>query len=410
MRVLILSQYYSPEPVPKPAEMADALMRRGHQVSVLTGYPSYPSGDLYDGYRLRLAERTHIDGVPVVRCFEYPAHGTRALGRIANYLSFMVSAPFASVLAPRCDVIYVWHPPLTVGIAAAIIARLRGVRFVYDVQDIWPESALLSGMLRPGLLVNFLARLERVVYRLADHILVVTEGARQNLIEKGVPAEKVSVTRHWIDERIFTAVESGTRQAIRDRYGWGAQFVVLFGGNIGLVQGLDSVIDAAALLPDDSTRIVIVGDGTDLSRLQERAATLGLQRRVQFLGRQASDLMPSLFAGADALLVHLKKSPLSRLVIPTKTMAYLASGRPIIMAMEGAAADLVSAAGAGIAVPSEHPASLVEAIETMRRMPEGERAAMGARGAEHLATNFTRDTVVPEYEAILKASAAAASA
>jgi colanic acid biosynthesis glycosyl transferase WcaI len=410
MRVLILSQYYSPEPVPKPAEMADALMRRGHQVSVLTGYPSYPSGDLYDGYRLRLAERTHIDGVPVVRCFEYPAHGTRALGRIANYLSFMVSAPFASVLAPRCDVIYVWHPPLTVGIAAAIIARLRGVRFVYDVQDIWPESALLSGMLRPGLLVNFLARLERVVYRLADHILVVTEGARQNLIEKGVPAEKVSVTRHWIDERIFTAVESGTRQAIRDRYGWGAQFVVLFGGNIGLVQGLDSVIDAAALLPDDSTRIVIVGDGTDLSRLQERAATLGLQRRVQFLGRQASELMPSLFAGADALLVHLKKSPLSRLVIPTKTMAYLASGRPIIMAMEGAAADLVSAAGAGIAVPSEHPASLVEAIETMRRMPEGERAAMGARGAEHLATNFTRDTVVPEYEAILKASAAAASA
>jgi len=410
MRVLILSQYYSPEPVPKPAELADALTRRGHQVSVLTGYPSYPSGNLYAGYRLRFAERTNIDGVPVVRCFEYPAHGTRALGRIANYLSFMISAPFASVLVPRCDVIYVWHPPLTVGIAAAIIARLRGVRFVYDVQDIWPESALLSGMLQPGLLVNFLSWLERVVYRLADHILVVTEGARQNLIEKGVPAEKVSVARHWIDERIFTPVESDTRQAIRDRHGWGAQFVVLFGGNIGLVQGLDSVIDAAALLPDDSTRIVIVGDGTDLSRLQERAAALGVQRRVQFLGRQPSELMPLLFAGADALLVHLKKSPLSRLVIPTKTMAYLASGRPIIMAMEGAAADLVSAAGAGIAVPSENPQSLVEAIEAMRRMPEGERAAMGARGAEYLSANFTRDTVVPEYENILKSSAVAASA
>jgi colanic acid biosynthesis glycosyl transferase WcaI len=409
MRVLILSQYYSPEPVPKPAEMADALRRRGHQVSVLTGYPSYPSGDLYAGYRLRLAERTNIDGVPVVRCFEYPAHGTRALGRIANYLSFMISAPFASVLAPGCDVIYVWHPPLTVGIAAAVIARLRGVRFVYDVQDIWPESALLSGMLQPGLIVRFLSRLERVVYRLADHILVVTEGARQNLIQKGVPAEKVSVARHWIDVRVFTQVESDTRRAVRDRYGWGDQFVVLFGGNIGLVQGLDCVVDAAAALPDDSTRIVMVGDGTDLSRLQERVATLGLDRRVQFLGRQPPDLMPALFAGADALLVHLKKSELSRLVIPTKTMAYLASGRPIIMAMEGAAADLVSAAGAGIQVPSEHPDALVEAIETMRRMPESERAAMGARGAEYLSANFTRDTVIPEYEAILQASAVAGS-
>lgn len=402
MRVLILSQYYAPEPVPKPVELAEALQRRGHEVAVLTGYPNYPSGHLYQGYRLRAAERATIDGIPVVRAFEYPDHGTRALGRITNYLSFMISAPLASLLCPRCDVMYVWHPPLTVGIAAAIIARVRGIRFVYDVQDIWPESALLSGMLQPGMLVRALSWLERVVYRLADHILVVTEGSRQNLIEKGVAADKISVARHWIDDSLFTRATDEQRRLARARYGWHEQFIVLFGGNLGLVQGLDTVLDAAAALPDDRTRLVLVGDGTDRARLEERSRALGLERRVQFLGRQAPESMPALFAGADALLVHLKKSPLSRLVIPTKTMAYLASGRPIIMAMEGAAADLVTAAGAGVAVPSDDPAGLVAAIETMRGLPSGARADMGARGAAYLSAHFTRDTVIPEYEALLQ--------
>src|SRR2546423_14375581 len=116
MRVLILPQYYTPEPVPKPSELAESLRRRGHDVSVLTGYPNYPAGTLYEGYRLKLAERTEIDGIPVVRAFEYPDHGTRAAGRIANYATFMLVAPLASLLSPRCVVIYVWHPPLTVGI------------------------------------------------------------------------------------------------------------------------------------------------------------------------------------------------------------------------------------------------------------------------------------------------------
>jgi len=244
--------------------------------------------------------------------------------------------------------------------------------------------------------------LERVVYRQADHILVTTEGARRNLLSKGVPEPKVSVMRHWIDDRVFTVVSDKTRAAVRAREGWDGRFVVLFGGNVGLVQGLDTVIDAAAALPDSSNaRLVIVGDGTDRERLQSRARALGLEQRVQFLGRQAPEIMPHFFAAADALLVHLKKSELSRLVIPTKTLAYLASGRPIIVAMEGAAADVVTTAGAGIAVPPDDVARLVEAIEAMRHMPEAERAAMGARGTAYLATHFTREVVIPEYEAVL---------
>lgn len=401
MRVLILSQYYSPEPVPKPSELAQALTARGHEVTVLTGYPNYPSGDLYEGYRLRPLQRTSIDGIRVIRAFEYPYHGTRAVGRLVNYASFMLSAPIASLLAPRFDVIYVWHPPLSVGVAAAIIARMRRVRFIYDVQDIWPESAILSGLLRDGALVRFMGRLERWIYRRADHLLVVTPGARENLEAKGVPREKISVAKHWIDDTVFTGpTVSGSE--VRAEHRWGDRFIVLFAGNLGLVQGLDTVLDAAALLPAESNaRIVMVGDGADRQRLQERVRSLGLEDRVQFLPRRPIEAMPPLLAAADALLVHLKKSDLSRLVIPTKTLAYLAAGRPIIMAMEGAAADLVSDAGAGIVLPSGDPAALASAIETMRGLPAPSRAGMGSRAVQYLSAHFTKSVVIPEYEALL---------
>jgi colanic acid biosynthesis glycosyl transferase WcaI len=407
MRVLIFSQYYTPEPVPKPSELAEELVRRGHQVSVLTGYPNYPSGELYDGFKLAPIERTTVDGIPVVRSYEYPYHGTRAVGRMLNYISFMLSAPLASFFVPRCDVIYVWHPPLTVGVAAAIIARLRGLGFVYDVQDIWPESALLSGLLKEGLLVTFMRSIERLVYRQADHILVVTEGARHNLISKGVPPGKISVGHHWIDERLFAPPSAASSQATRMEHGWVDRFVLLFAGNIGLVQGLDTVIDAAAALPPESNALIaIVGDGTDRQRLEDRVRAERLESRVQFLARRPMDAMPALFAAADALLVHLKKSELSRLVIPTKTLAYLAAGRPIVMAMEGAAADLVTAADAGIVVPSDDAARLVDAIEITRKLPEAERRAMGVRATAYLHAHLTKAVVIPEYEALLERVAA----
>src|SRR5687767_10706067 len=124
MRVLILSQYYAPEPIPKPVELAEELHRRGHDVTVVTGLPNYPAGTLYEGYRLRLLQHEHVRGVPVYRTFEFPYHGTFAAGRMLNYLSFMCSAPIAAIRTRAWDVIYVWHPPLTVGVAAWILGAL----------------------------------------------------------------------------------------------------------------------------------------------------------------------------------------------------------------------------------------------------------------------------------------------
>lgn len=402
MRVLILSQYYKPEPVPKPEELAQALTEFGHEVSVITGFPNYPSGDLYPGYRLGLTRREEIDGIAVTRTYEYPYHGKRAIGRMLNYFSFMLSAPLGLWRAAKFDAVYVWHPPLTVGVAAWMIGRLRRVPFVFDVQDIWPDSVVMSGLMKPGLAVKLLRWMERFVYRRAGHILVVTNGARENLIGKGVPPEKVTVMPHWIDEQLFQSSGPTEREQLRQQYGWQDRFVILFAGNLGVVQGLDAVVTAAAQLPRGGRAlIVLVGDGTDKARLQAMAAELKIADRIQFIDRQPMEQMPAFMSAADALLVHLKRSDITQFVIPTKTMAYLAAGKPILMAMNGAAADLVQESGAGVFIEPEEPAALARAILEFVDRPETELAAMGEKGREYLVTNLAKQKVIKLYEEIL---------
>lgn len=401
MRVLILSQYFAPEPVPKPTELAEELAQRGHEVTVITGVPNYPSGHIYPSYRQVVVRESTHKGIRVVRTFEFPYHGTNAIGRILNYLSFMISAPLGALGGPGWDVMYVWHPPLTVGVAAWIISRIRRVPFAYDVQDIWPEIAVLSGVLKDGWLVRVLARLERFVYRQADHITVVTEGAKANLLRKGVPAKRVSVMPHWIDDEPFSNL-SKTRDAVRVERGWTNRFVVMFAGNLGLLQGLETLIDAVASCPTELPIVLcFVGDGTDRARLQTMADARGLAPKIEFLDRQPQSEMPTLLAAADCLLVHLKRSEISHLVIPTKTLAYLASGTPILMAMDGAAADLVRAAEAGWVIPPEDSAAMCTALVALMTQPAESRAAMGRRGQDFVKGTLTRRVVIPQYEALL---------
>jgi colanic acid biosynthesis glycosyl transferase WcaI len=408
MDVLIVTHYYPPEPIPKAGDLAEALTLRGHKVSVITGFPNYPSGKLYEGWRLSLVSRRRDGTVPVVRTFQYPYHGRSVIGRLANYFSFMITAPLGALFTSRCDVMYVWHPPLTVGVAAWLIARWKRAPFVYDVQDIWPESAVLSGLLRPGPFVRLISRLERFVYRKADHLICVTEGARQNVISKGVDPAKVSVLPHWIDESEFVLPDrEAARAQVREQFGWGTKFVVMFAGNIGLVQGLDTVIESARLLAaDDELLIAIVGDGADKERLVSLAREKNAGARVQFIDRQPSANMPALMAGADALLVHLRNSEISNWVVPSKTLAYLASGKPIVMAMEGAAADLTRDAGAGVLVEPENAPALADALRRLARSSNEERDEMGRSGRAYLERHLAKDVVIGRYEELLKRVAA----
>lgn len=402
MRVLILSQYYAPEPIPKPVELAEALRQRGHDVTVVTGIPNYPSGRLYPGYRLAPLRRESLDGVSVIRTFEFPYHGLRFSGRLLNYTSFMTSAPLAAAVVKRVDVIYAWHPPLTVGPAAWMLGKLCRAPFVYDVQDIWPDAAVEVGAIGHPRVTRMLHRLERFVYRRAAHIITATNGARQNLLDKGVPADKVSVLPHWIDLSIWGNGAAGNRVDTRRGLGWSDSFVTLFAGNIGVLQAVDTIVHAMThFTPGERFRAAIVGDGADLARVREVARTQGVGDRVQFLERRSASEMPRLLAAADSLVVHLKRSPLAQWSLPTKTLAYLASGQPMIAAVEGPAADLVAEARAGVTVPPENPQALAGAMRRLAAMTDGERSQLGANGRHFVETHLSREHVIPQYEALL---------
>lgn len=403
MRVLILSQYYFPEGVPKPHELAETLSANGHEVAVITGFPHYPGGKLREGYRLGLFKRETINQIPVLRTFEIPYHSTNPVLRSINYLSFLISAPFAAFFTPKCDVIYVWHPPLTVGIVAWIIAKIKRVPFVYDVQDIWPDFVVLSGMMRANSLpVRTLKLLERFVYQRATHLIVGTKAARQNLIEKNVAPEKISVLPNWIDEKMFAPNGSAEREAVRREFGWADKFVVLFAGNLGIVQGLETVIEAARTMPNKNSMIALVGDGTDRPRLEQLAREAQVFDRLQFIERQPMERMPAMMSAADALLVHLRKSDLSKYVIPSKTVAYLASGKPILMAMNGAAAELIGEAQAGLIIESGNAQDLASAIEKLRQSSPEQLEQYGINGRSFLEKFLTKKQVVVMYEQLLQ--------
>jgi glycosyltransferase involved in cell wall biosynthesis len=269
---------------------------------------------------------------------------------------------------------------------------------VYDVQDLWPESALASGLMQPGILVKLLYRLAAWVYRRAARLLVVSDEAAEYLRSRGVDGGKISVARHWID---LTPFESPDSRDVRSEFGWGNRFVVMFAGNLGMVQGLETVIEAASLLRDRSdVQVVFVGDGSDRTRLEALVADWQLSN-VSFLGRHPQDEMPAFLRAADVLLVHLRRSDVADHAIPTKILSYMAAGRPIVCATSGAAAHLVRAAGAGLATEPGDAVAIAAAIAELASLAPAVRDALGRSGREYVMTHFMKHVVIDSYERAL---------
>lgn len=399
LRVLVLSQYYDPEPIPKPHEVAEGLRERGHEVTVVTGFPNYPYGRVYAGYAVRAWRREVIRGVPVLRLPLYPDHSRSSARRVVNYLSFMVSAgvlgPF---LSGPADVMFVRHPPLTIGVTAVVWSRLRRLPFVYGVADLWPEAVVAAGMLRNRRVIGALERLERFVYRQAAIVAPVSAAMVDRLASKA-PREKVRVLPDWADERVYRPLSPDPDLAAR--LGTTGRFNVVFGGQLGIVQKLDTVVEAAERLRDrPEVQFLIVGDGVEKPRLEREVERRGLSN-IRFPGRFPAQDIPKVYALADALLVHLSADPVFALSIPGKVYAYLACAKPILAAAQGATADLVREAGAGLTCPPEDSAALAEAVLALLRTPPAARQEMGERGRRVFMTTYARNVVLDGLEEML---------
>ena len=401
MRILFLSQWYIPEPDIKVHLLAQDLAARGHQVTSITAFPNYPQGRIYPGYHQRLWQWENLDGVRVLRLPLYPDHSRAKMRRMMNYFSFAASA---SVLGPAlcgpADVMWVYHPPLTVGIPAWWIGLLRRVPFIYEIQDMWPETVAATGMISNGQIIRWLGKLARFVYRRTAAITVISPCFKQNLIAKGVPAAKIHVIPNWADEENYRPVPPDP--ALAERHKLKDRFNVIYGGNLGAAQAMENVLAAAALLRDlPKVQFVLIGDGVDTAALQRQAAEQKLDN-VEFIPRQPVEQMPHFFALADLLLIHLNRDPLFEITIPGKTIAYLACGRPILGVVSGDTADVIRRAGAGTICPQGDPAALASSVRAFYAMSPHEREAMGQAGRQAFLANYTRQILVERYEKLFQ--------
>jgi colanic acid biosynthesis glycosyl transferase WcaI len=405
VRIFVLSQWYPPEPESKIHLLARDLAARGHRVTSITGFPNYPTGRLYPGYKVRWRQWEMRDGVRVLRLPLYPSHDSSGMKRAVNYLSFAFSAAIlAPLLAGSADVMWVYHPPLTIGLPAWFLGSIRRIPFIFEVQDMWPETLSATGMFSSRRAAQILAAFARFVYRRAATITVISPGFKQNLIDKGVPSQKIHVVPNWADEDTFRPVAPNPDLA--KAHGLSGKFNVVFAGNMGAAQGLDNVLNAAAELRDlEDAQFVLIGDGVDTARLKAKASADKLAN-VRFIDRQPASQIPAFLALADALLVHLRADPLFKITIPSKTIAYLACARPIIAVTEGDAADVVRNAGAGLVCPPGDPVALARAIRTLRAMSIEERKRLGDAGRTAYLSQYTRGVLVNRYEDLLRVVAA----
>lgn len=402
MRILFLSEFFEPEPMMKGLQFARAFVSRGHEVQVLTGFPNYPGGRLYPGYRVKPYQMEVMDGIVVHRVPLFPSHDRSPVRRMATYISFALSAaaigPFTTF---RPDVIYVYHSPATLGLPAAVLKLFKGARVVSDVLDLWPDTVLTSGMWNPRLLRAPLEWLCQAAYRTADTIVVPAPGLKRLLAARGFDSDRISVIYNWA--HATAGAGPVDRQMLRERLGWGGEFIVLFAGMMGVMQGLDTLLDAAALLKGSAPRVrlALIGGGVEAPRLAARAADEQLTN-VSFHDRVPSEEIGQYLAAADAMVVHLKRDPLFEVMIPAKTQGCMAAGRPLVMAVAGDAAAVVERARCGVTAEPSNPSSVAAAIERLAGNSRAEVEQMGRNAQAFYRREMSMESGVPRFEALFR--------
>jgi colanic acid biosynthesis glycosyl transferase WcaI len=376
-RIILLMQFYDPEPVYKGQAFAEAIAKAGYEVEVVTGFPNYPGGKIYDGYRIRPIQRSQENSVAITRLAIYPSHDKSKVGRVLNYVSFMLSAFFyLTIFARRADLVYAYHPPLTVGLAAAASRIFRRNPVVVDIHDLWPDTLSATGMISNLRILKVVEMTCNWMYRRVQHIVLHSHGFREEMLKRGVPSEKMTTVIGWTHEPAESAARLVVPENMKDLRG----LKILYAGNVGPAQALDTVLDAAHMLQSrgqsETATFCILGLGLALDALKDKARSLGLEN-VVFLPRVPPSEVEGYLAAADVLLMHLRDTPLFALNMPSKAQAYMLAAKPILIGVRGEVEKLLIDAQAGVSVPPENPRAMADVVLSLAAMPLVERDKLG---------------------------------
>lgn len=359
MRVLFLSQLFDPEYSIKGLGFLEEIKQQGADIDVVTTFPNYPTGKVFNGYRVKPWQIEYKNGVRIIRVYSYISHSKSRLARALSYFSFMVSVLLACLVIKKPSIVYAYHPQLTVGLVAIVLKWLRSVPFITDVQDLWPDALAATGLHKTGRMYRLIGKFCAFVYNQAAHIVVLSHGYKAALVERGVSSEKITVVYNWhADESSPLADVTNHPQPSAYQY----RFV--YAGNLGAAQALKPVIAAFAALENESVSLTVIGTGVEADELRQYAQTIAADN-IFFLGYVPADKIQGYLAEADVLVVHLRDDALFKVTIPSKIQAYLSSGKPILAAVGGESNQIIIDSKSGEVACSEDVISITSAARKL---------------------------------------------
>ena len=405
MKILYISQYFPPEmgaPAARASELARHWAEAGHEVSVLTGFPNHPTGTVPEEWRPRLRRlmfNEKVNGISVYRTWLWPLPNRKAHERMRNYSSFCISAALRGMFLPRPDVVIASSPQLLVGLSGWWISFSRQIPFVFEVRDLWPESLAAVGVSgEDSLLHHGLGKVAGFLYERANLIVVVSPAFKEHLVRRWrVPEEKIAIVENGVETDLFSPAPVDVNQSFRRQLNAEARFLVCYIGTMGNAHGLETLLDAAAKLQNQSPEVLflLIGEGAEKEKVKALAQVRNLTN-VRFLDQQPRGNIPSFISASDACLVLLKKNDVFKTVIPTKMLEFMSCARPVILAVDGQARQIVEQAGAGIVIEPESSEQLVAAIHQLKTNQDL-RKMLGAQGREYIIRKFSRASTAQKY-------------
>ncbi len=393
MKILVISQYFYPESF-RVNSFVKELVCRGHKVTVLTGFPQYPYGEIYDGYGFKIPYESNIFGAEVHRLRVIP-RGHNSIGMLKNCISFVIEGnKWVRKCKEKFDLVYVFEvSPVTVGLPAVKYKKKFLTPIYFNVQDLWPDNVIEVLGINNKAIIGLINRIVHKIYKNSDKILCSSKGFVKNISDAGVPESKLVFWPQFCETPDFS-------QTTKPDCYESDFFNIVFTGNIGYAQGLNLLIDTAELLKEKPVRFYIVGDGRAKNELISLVKQKNLSSSVFFLGRVSEDEANRYVRFSDCAYLSFSDSKLFDLTIPAKLQTYLACGAPILGAVGGESAAIIREADCGL-VAQKNPLDIADKIENMMLLKKSDLDRFRNNSVSYFNSNFKMDKVIDDFEALL---------